>query len=311
MTKPLIIYIPGLLPKPESGLHRDALYRSLMHGLNASAPDVAAQIEADAQAFDLVSWTYDFYGEHRDMSLDAASIDAMLEHTAAPEGAISEASAFFRRLLRWFYLLGDWFPFLIPYLADERVEMHIRDLRRYAKNDNGIAQHVREMLKLPLRAAARSDRPTLLIAHSMGSVIAWDTLWQMSHEDNDHVRLDTLLTMGSPLGQRFIQRHLLGRDKIGHARFPSNIVRWKNLSARGDLTSVDPKLANDFGEMLALDLVESLDDEEILNWYRLDGRLNVHAEYGYLANPVTANFVAAWWRSVKDVWPDYLTDCKG
>ncbi|MDJ0759254.1 MAG: hypothetical protein QNJ19_07640 [Woeseiaceae bacterium] len=301
MTSPLIIYIPGLLPKPEPAMHRDALYRSLMHGLTAHAPDVAERIDADHQAFDLVSWTYDFYGEHRDIALDQPSIDAMLEHAEAPDSAVDEASAFTRRLLRWFYLLGDFFPFLIPYLADERVEMHIRDLRRYAKDANGIAQHVREMLKLPLRAAAQSGRPTLLIAHSMGSVIAFDTLWQMSHEDNDHVRLDTLLTMGSPLGQRFIQRHLLGHGRVGHARYPSNIVNWKNLSARGDLTSVDPKLSNDFGQMRTLDLVETFDDEEILNWFRLDGTLNVHAEYGYLANPVTAKFVAAWWRSAVNV----------
>ena len=297
MSTPLIIYIPGLLPKPEPALHRDALYRSLIHGLRASDPDTAAHIDADPLAFDLVSWTFDFYGEHRAMSLDAPSIEAMLEHTAAPDEAVAEASTFSRRLLRWFYLLGDWFPFLIPYLADERVEMHIRDLRRYAKDDNGIAQHIREMLKLPLRSAWQSDRPTLLLAHSMGSVIAWDTLWQMSHEDHDHVRLDTLLTMGSPLGQRFIQRHLLGHGRVGHARYPSNLVHWKNLSARGDLTAVDPELANDFGAMLSLDLVETLDDEEVLNWFRLDGRLNVHAEYGYLANPVTADFVARWWRS--------------
>ncbi|MDJ0918779.1 MAG: hypothetical protein QNJ05_13510 [Woeseiaceae bacterium] len=301
MKSPLVIYIPGLLPKPAPAVHRDALYRSLMHGLSAHAPDVAAQIDRQREAFDLVSWTFDFYGEHRDIELDQPSIDAMLEHTVAPDTAVDEASTFSRRLLRWFYLLGDFFPFLIPYLADERVEMHIRDLRRYATDDNGIAQHVREMLKLPLRAAAKSGRPTLLIAHSMGSVIAWDTLWQMSHEDNDHVRLDTLLTMGSPLGQRFIQRHLLGHDRLGHARYPSNIVNWKNLSARGDLTSVDPRLSNDFGQMLKLDLVESLDDEEILNWFRLDGKLNVHAEYGYLANPATAKFVAAWWQTVTSI----------
>ena len=49
--------------------------------------------------------------------------------------------------------------------------------------------------------------------------------------------------------------------------------------------------------MLSLGLVHSLDDEEVFNWFRLDGTLNVHAEYGYLANPVTARVVSDWWRS--------------
>lgn len=298
MSGPLILYVPGLLPKPEPSQHSAELHRCLMHGLRAHDADLAAAIDADAHAFDVVSWTFDFYGEHRDLALDRASIDALLRHTSAPAEAVAEASTWSRRLLRWFYLLGDSFPFLIPYLADERLEMHLRDLRRYRHDENGIAQHVREMLKLALRAAWQSDRPVLLIGHSMGSVIAWDTLWQMSHEDDDHSRLHTLLTMGSPLGQRFIQRRLLGHDRIGHGRYPDNVTYWKNLSARGDMTSVDPRLVNDFGDMLSLGLVETFDDEEVFNWFRLDGTLNVHAEYGYLANPTTARIVADWWRSV-------------
>mgnify|MGYP000175691659 CR=1 FL=1 len=133
---------------------------------------VPRNVDADAQAVDLVSWTYDFYGVHRDIALDEASIDALLTHTEAPAEAIAEASSFSRRLLRWFYLLGDSFPFLIPYLADERLEMHLRDLRRYTRDENGIAQHVREMLKLALRAAWQSERPVLLIGHSMGANVA-------------------------------------------------------------------------------------------------------------------------------------------
>ena len=42
-----------------------------------------------------------------------------------------------------------------------------------------------------LRAAAEAGRPVLLIAHSMGSVIAFDALWQMSRRDGDAVHLDT------------------------------------------------------------------------------------------------------------------------
>jgi hypothetical protein len=48
--------------------------------------------------------------------------------------------------------------------------------------------------------------------------------------------------------------------------------------------------------MLRLGLVESIEDIEIFNAFRQDGELNVHAEYGYLANKVTAAVVADWWR---------------
>ena len=68
------------------------------------------------------------------------------------------------------------------------------------------------------------------------------------------------------------------------------------MAATGDLTAFDPWLANDFGEMVKRGLVESIDDEEIFNYFRLDGELNTHAEYGYLANKKTALTIARWWR---------------
>jgi len=104
--------------------------------------------------------------------------------------------------------------------------------------------------------------------------------------------------LGSPLGQRYMQRRLKGANKSGYGRYPANIRRWKNLVAVGDLTALDRELANDFDEMLELGLLESLEDEAILNYYRLDGELNVHAEYGYLVNEKTAHTIVSWWRGL-------------
>ena len=58
---PLILYIPGLLPKPEPEIHSEALARCLLTGVRRVDPAVADAIET-AGAFDIVSWTYDFYG---------------------------------------------------------------------------------------------------------------------------------------------------------------------------------------------------------------------------------------------------------
>jgi pimeloyl-ACP methyl ester carboxylesterase len=197
-------------------------------------------------------------------------------------------------------------PFLIPHMTNDRLELHLRDLRRYQRNENEIAEHTRQMLKMPLRSAAESGRPVLLIAHSMGSVIAWDSLWQMSRNDRDQVHIDTLLTMGSPLGQRFVQRRLQGYHEVGDNRCPGGIGRWINLAAVGDLTAVDPVLADDFKSMVECGLVSSIEDHELHNYFRLDGALNVHAEYGYLANSVTAGIVADWWTSVRK--PQYSAE---
>lgn len=296
MTTPLILYVPGLLPKPEPSIHREALRRCLVEGLRRHDEAVADDVSKAERSFDVVAWTYDFYGEHRDFSIDTAAIDELLSRDAASADEIRESTSWPRRTLRWLYRVGDFFPFLVPHLANERLELHLRDLRRYARNRNGIADHAREMLKVALRAAWKADRPILLVAHSMGSVIAFESLLQMSRDDRDDFTLGLFLTMGSPLGQRYLQRHLIGREERGAARYPSNIRRWINLAAAGDMTALDPHLANDFREMLDFGLVGSIEDIEVYNWFRLDGKLNEHAEYGYFVNDVTAAVVSDWWR---------------
>ena len=298
IDRPLIIYIPGLLPKPEAETHRDALLRCLLTGLRRVDHTVADSLAAHPECFDIVSWTYDFYGEHRDFALDAASVTDVIEQPGAQRLDIHEATSTIRRLARWLYTLGDWLPFLIPHVANERMELHLRDLRRYCRNENDIAEHTRQMLKIPLRAASEAERPVLLIAHSMGSVIAFEALRQTSHDDGPIVAVDLLLTMGSPLGQRYIQKRLEGHEKAGILYWPNNIRRWINLSAVGDLTAIDPVLADDFAPMKEMGLIEDIEDRPLFNYFRLNGHLNVHAEYGYLVNEVTARIVTEWWNSV-------------
>jgi hypothetical protein len=293
---PLILYIPGLLPKPEPDIHRDALLRCILAGVRRIDGPVAKAIEADPGAFDVVSWTFDFYGEYRDFELDREAVDAVIEKPHADERDIAEATSFQRRFTRWLYRLGDLLPFLIPHVANERMAVHLRDLRRYLQDDNGIAGHTRQMLKLRLGAASGGRQPVLLIAHSMGSVIAYDSLWELGASGRDHLRLDTLFTMGSPLGQRYMQKRLKGAGSTGYERYPNNIRRWKNLSAIGDLTALDPILADEFDEMLELGLLESFEDDVMLSHFRLDGILNVHAEYGYLVHEKTARTICEWWR---------------
>ena len=297
MQMPLILYIPGLQPKPEPGPHRDALFRCLIAGIRRNDEKIALDIAANLHCFDIVSWTYDFYRVHRDISLDQSAIEAVIQQDQAAPQDLAEASSWRRRVARWAFSVADVIPLLIPHIANERMELHLRDLRRYLRNRKDIAEHTRQMLKMALRVAAEARRPILLIAHSMGSVIAWDSLWQMTHNEGDRIDVDLLLSMGSPLGQRYIQRRLQGSGENGERRFPGGIRRWINLSAIGDLTAVDPDLADDFAAMAEYGLVESIVDHELCNYFRLEGNLNVHAEYGYLANDVTAKVVIDWWQS--------------
>jgi hypothetical protein len=126
-------------------------------------------------------------------------------------------------------------------------------------------------------------------------VVAYDTLWQLGQERNNDVRADLFLSLGSPLGQHYIQQRLLGHKSSGKERYPGNIRRWVNIAAIGELTAIDMQLADDFAPMLQHGLLESIDDHAVYNWFRQDGVLNVHAEYGYLVNEVTASVICEWW----------------
>lgn len=295
---PLILYIPGLKPKPEHSLHREQILRCMLEGIKRVDAEIAEVMAKDEHFLDVVSWTYDFYGTHRDIALDLPDIEAVLKKTGASAEDRESATSWKRRLIRSLYRAADHLPFLIPRVANEDVELQLRDLRRYAKNEGGIAELIRQEVRIRLRAAATANRPILLFGHSMGSMIAYDTLWQMSHEPGDDVRIDMMLTTGSPLGQRLIQKKLKGFDKNGAERYPRNIRRWTNVAAFGELTAIDMTLKNDFGEMIELGLVESIEDLVTYNFYRMQGVLNVHTEYGYLVNEVTATVIRNWWREV-------------
>lgn len=301
---PLILYVPGLRPKPRPGIHRHELFRCLVEGVGRVDTDVAAQINAADRAFDVVGWTYDFYAEHRDIALDRAGIELVLRQKEPTPRDLAEATSFRRRLVRWLYHLADRLPVLIPQLADETMQLHLRDLRRYMSNESGIADAIRRLLKMPLRAAHKVQHPVLLIGHSMGSVIAYETLWQMSRDPRDEadrgLRVD-LVTIGSPLGMRYIQRRLIGRGETGERRYPDNIRHWDNFAAVGEMTAIDMTVRRDFAEMISLGLVEDIRDTPVHNYYHpdgtADGTLNVHAEYGYLVNTVVAKRIAEWWRN--------------
>jgi hypothetical protein len=292
---PLVLYVPGLLPKPPANLHRDALKRCLVAGVRRVDAHSAEQIRLSDDGFDIVAWTYEFYAAHRDLAMDRAAIDQVIERPSASVADMREASSWRRRLTLWLYRTGDLLPFLIPHLASERVELHLRDLHRYVRDEEDVASRVRDQLKLALRAAHESGRPILLLAHSMGSVIAFDALWEMTHIDGVTWRVDLWMTLGSPLGQRYLKRRLLGHGRRGAERYPGTVRRWVNIAAVGDMTAIDPVLADDYGEMLTLGLVESITDLALYSHFRLEGTLNVHAEYGYLANAVTGKIVADWW----------------
>ena len=293
---PLIIFVPGMKPKPEPMLHYNALWRCLHGGLSRVDAAVAADLSAHDSQFVRANWTWAFYGRYRDIGQDLPGIEQLLRQAEPDPRDVEEATSWRTRLTRWKLLAGDALPFLANSFASDDMRITLRDVHRYIHNRDGIADEVRSDLKRRLLAAADAGSPVLIIGHSLGSVIAWDTLWELSRRDDSAAGADLLMTLGSPLGNRIIQRGIKGMHRTDEARYPDNIRRWVNIVAIGEQTALDRRMRNDFSDMLTLGLVDSIEDYDVFNHYREDGRLLVHSEYGYLFNRTTAGIIADWWR---------------
>lgn len=300
-VRPAIVFVPGMKPKPAPGVHGAALWRCLVEGIRRVDPALAVRLADHPDMLSMAAWTHLFYDEFRDIAEDQPSIDAAIAQPAPTEQDRREAHSLRNRMLRAAYLAGDALPFLIPRLADENMRITLRDVRRYTRNEDNIGRSIRRNLRLPLRKAWHAQRPVLLIGHSLGSVIAWDTLWELSRVDGVGGHVDHYLTIGSPLGQNVIQSQLKGARERGRRRYPGNIVHWTNIVAVGELTALDHRFANDYRAMRDYGLVKSLEDMKVYSHFRQDGELLVHSEYGYLLAAETAGVIAGF---LHEHWPD-------
>ena len=240
-------------------------------------------------------WTYLFYCQHADIDLDRPGLNALLQNPEPSLADIDEIDSVARKIARLFHILGDAAPRFGRLIAKPSMRLTMAEARRYFLNRRGITSQIRTMLKEPLQEAWRAGERIVLIGHSMGSVIAYDTLWELSHDDQHSGRIDLFMTLGSPLGSRFINKRLRGRSSHGPHRYPTNIRRWENFSARAEMTALHPELRPYFDEMLDLGILESLTDHsDFYNHFRGDLGLNVHKSYGYLTHSEVAGCLAAW-----------------
>ena len=292
----IILYVPGIKPKPPVDVHRANLLRCLQEGLRRTSPGVARQLADDPDCLHVASWPHLMYPSPSDPGVDAPGLERLLRLPGPEQRDLEEARHWQLALLRVTYLLSDALPFLIDWVANPKVKETLIDSLRYLRNEGGLGQRIREFVAGALHDAWGDGRRILLIAHSMGSVIAFDTLWELSRRQQSALRVDTFMTLASPLGLNFMRHRLLSRRAAGAERYPDNIRCWHNLAAVGDLIALQRRLEPDYREMLDLGLIESIVDEtDLHNYFRGPHGLNVHKCYGYMINPQVARAVAAWW----------------
>ena len=186
-------------------------------------------------------------------------------------------------------ILGDTFDRLFesyPILSETSqtiLESYLEDLSKYY-SDKVRREEINKRLKEIL--LHYKDNEIILVAHSMGSIIAYDVLRELGR-DTAHPGfiVEHLFTIGSPLGLIPIKGNILNNHK--KLRTPSCVrTSWLNFSDPHDIVCcLDPYLKDDYEPNSS-----SIRVEDILVHNDYPG--NEHSSYGYLRTPEFSNRLA-------------------
>jgi hypothetical protein len=179
----------------------------------------------------------------------AANVDALPGESAAPAGAPPGADL---EIASW--LPGPVKQALIKKAAMEAFyflfdkEYERADGRRFKVR----SELRRRLLKELAGAAAQADK-VVVVAHSMGTMVAYDVLRNCP----ECPLVDTLVTLGSPLGIREVQEELIA-EGASDVDFPAaKLSRWINIYDPLDpVCGADPRLANDYQPVDGLSVVD-------------------------------------------------------
>jgi hypothetical protein len=184
-------------------------------------------------------------------------------------------------------------------LAGSLISRMAKDLGEYWNAKSDFGSKVRQRVRDALCAALDRDEKVMLVSHGTGSIVAYDVLWQLSHEPTyseqyANKKIDVWVTLGAPLGDSVIAKKLLGAKGKAGKRHPKNIVSWHNVSAEDDYCCHDNTLANDFKAMLKDKLVSCIRDHQIYNLAVRYGKSNPHSSVGYYIHPRMSQLIADW-----------------
>ena len=170
-------------------------------------------------------------------------------------------------------------------IADLTIRKIFSDLDAYYHSQCKFCQTLRARKAFRQRLAdvlkKYCNHKILLIAHSMGSIISYDTLTQLIPNQ----KIDTFITLGSPLGLPVIIKKILqeqNKEILPESKpiTPENIMqKWLNFSDLDDKVALNYNLSDDYAannkNIKPIDYV-------IENDYEYNGQNNPHNVYGYL-----------------------------
>ena len=178
--------------------------------------------------------------------------------------------------------MGEW-------LLREKVrDLHYYyDPNRQLRGRDALRQTARKVLMNELLSTLvpLKGQRLMVIAHSMGSIIAYDVLRDLGRADPGF-SVHHFITIGSPLGLPLVKERVYVERAYSRIRLRTPTVvreKWRSYADRRDRVAIDTHLSDDFGPNDSGVQVE--DDLIISDYLTLDGQHNYHKVYGYLRTP--------------------------
>jgi hypothetical protein len=174
-----------------------------------------------------------------------------------------------------------------------------KDFAVYLRGNTDFTEQVRSRVRTKLCEMLNRGDQLLLMTHGTGCFVAYDVLWQLSHDkqfkaDYAGAKVDLWMTLGSPISDDKLRKRLLGARRKGKGRYPANIITWHNISAEDDYVCHDKTVADDLKMMMRERVISSINDHRIYNHTMRYGKSNPHCSLGYFIHPRVAKIVVEW-----------------
>lgn len=255
----LLLHGRGLLDRDTA-----AMRRLWFESLTAGARRIGRDVPLDARDVRLV-WYADVLDPRSTSGCDYASADPRARQAAEADPDVRTAVS----------IIGGLFGAITSLVADSEAESQLRGLAADASFLTDARKRCASEQRLAdaLARAQSEGRPVILVAHSLGSLVAYDYL--STRADSALVR--RLITLGSPLGSPDLRRLVLGGDSTDTLSLPKSVVSWVNVRNDGDPFAAPVTVGRDISTPV------------------VDTEADPHEMAGYLRNSVTAGSVLGGW----------------
>lgn len=157
------------------------------------------------------------------------------------------------------------FDYYVPYASSTGISLATRDVYLYLKNPG-----FQNVVDSGVRSAFDANKETVVVGHSLGSVVAYNLLRREGESLGWKIPL--FITVGSPLAVMAI------KDALHPSNAPACVEEWFNAMDSRDIVALYPLDATNYPDAQPIENKTDVDNETT----------NRHGILGYLSDPIVA-----------------------